>query len=752
MKVRIASKHVPMKPDFTSLKDTLTAEIFDRKIETALSNRHVDPECAKERLQHLNNATQEAIKALPVKKAQSFRKRFVSSHTKKLVETRARFYDKMSTTERRVASRGISRSCRNDYRSYINEVVGDIAAADRVGNTREISRLTRSISSRPKPSNKMPTKTSDGTPITSSKELLDAWHKFLGKKFACNDCPGAAYNPGINDHLPGEDEVTWEEFCECCKALRTNRAPGPDGAPIEVYLASPSAMQELYEIVCLLVKHESIPNELVHALFIMLYKKGSRDDFANYRAIGLLCHSYKVFSVLILRRIQPALEARLPDSQAGFRKARGCRDNVFILKQLISELVRANEEAMLGFIDYTAAFDSLSHRFLDESLAEAMVPPKTRRLIAAIYANATGSVRIQQSGEQTCSESFPIRRGAIQGDIFSPQSFTIALDRIFCRHDIECEGVGGPPLRCPKISKLEYADDGMTVNKTASEASARLSALAQGGSSEAGLDISLKKTKGMPIRRYPAVSDTTEEDVVALNLPHKCPACGKGFTKLNGLNKHRARWCDPNKTRSRKGTLADKAVKRAKQAKQATELPHIFIHDHELENVVTFDYLGCRSCGDGNDTEDLQHRMCVAQARFSELFNIWRDARLPQSMKLTLYRSSVCSTFNHGCEAWTLTPPNLRSLNGFNSRCLHHITGRSYRMEAVSPTFDLVAAVRSRRLRWLGHILRMPVDRLLHQTVCELAAGGPPYPAGSILMDCHITFEELLVQAGNREF
>jgi hypothetical protein len=99
-----------------------------------------------------------------------------------------------------------------------------------------------------------------------------------------------------------------------------------------------------------------------------------------------------VFSVLILRRIQPALEARLPDSQAGFCKARGCRDNVFILKQLISELVRANEEAMLGFIDYTAAFDSLSHRFLDESLAEAMVPPKIRRLIAAIYANSTGSV------------------------------------------------------------------------------------------------------------------------------------------------------------------------------------------------------------------------------------------------------------------------------------------------------------------------------------------------------------------------
>ena len=78
----------------------------------------------------------------------------------------------------------------------------------------------------------------------------------------------------------------------------------------------------------------------------MLYKKGARDDFANYRAIGLLCHAYKVVSVLILKRMQPFLEERLPDSQDGFRKARGCRDNVLILKLLINEVVKAGEEAV----------------------------------------------------------------------------------------------------------------------------------------------------------------------------------------------------------------------------------------------------------------------------------------------------------------------------------------------------------------------------------------------------------------------
>ena len=99
---------------------------------------------------------------------------------------------------------------------------------------------------------------------------------------------------------------------ECNRALKRNKAPGWDGVPIKVYISSKAAMQELFELVCLMCKTEIIPNDLVHTLFIMLYKKGSRDDFTNYRAIGLLCHSYKVLSVLNIRKMQPALEERLP--------------------------------------------------------------------------------------------------------------------------------------------------------------------------------------------------------------------------------------------------------------------------------------------------------------------------------------------------------------------------------------------------------------------------------------------------------
>ena len=121
----------------------------------------------------------------------------------------------------------------------------------------------------------------------------------------------------------------------------------------------------------------------------MLYKKADRDDYANYRAICLLCHAYKLLSAVIAHRMQVPLEAILPDSQAGFRPARGARDNVCILKWTINMLLRESREAVVTFIDYTAAFDTLSHAFLDEALGHASVSCKLRRIIRAIYTAAS---------------------------------------------------------------------------------------------------------------------------------------------------------------------------------------------------------------------------------------------------------------------------------------------------------------------------------------------------------------------------
>ena len=73
-------------------------------------------------------------------------------------------------------------------------------------------------------------------------------------------------------------------------------------------------------------------------------------------------------------------------------------------------------------------------------------------------------------------------------------------------------------------------------------------------------------------------------------------------------------------------------------------------------------------------------------------------------------------------------------LNGFNSRCLHVITGEEYSDTAISPAYNLLLAVWQRRLRYLGHLLRLPRDSVL----IAMTDGDNPncYPEGSIFMGC----------------
>ena len=70
---------------------------------------------------------------------------------------------------------------------------------------------------------------------------------------------------------------------------------------------------------------------------------------------------------------------------------------------------------------------------------------------------------------------------------------------------------------------------------------------------------------------------------------------------------------------------------------------------------------------------------------------------------------------------------------------------------ATNPPFNLLLAIRKRRLRFLGHILRMDKNRLLRRTLIAYINGGLSVPAGSLLEDCREwPLEELARLADDR--
>ena len=200
-------------------------------------------------------------------------------------------------------------------------------------------------------------------------------------------------------------------------------------------------------------------------------------------------------SAIEVRRLMVKLEGHLPDTQAVFRPAQGCRDNVCALIWFIQMILREGRQAVITFIDYSAAFDTEGQLFL----AEAGVDTKVRRIVQAIFAAATGVVRIRQAdGSIALSKPFNIARGVLQGDIFSPIAFIAWLDMIFRRHDFHTDGVTvGSGDSSMNVSNFEYAYAAALADDHAATATARVTAMAARYLNDAAMVISEKKTKAM---------------------------------------------------------------------------------------------------------------------------------------------------------------------------------------------------------------------------------------------------------------
>ena len=148
---------------------------------------------------------------------------------------------------------------------------------------------------------------------------------------------------------------------------------------------------------------------------------------------------------------------------------------------------------------------------------------------------------------------------------------------------------------------------------------------------------------------------------------------------------------------------------------------------------------------------DVRHRMDIAQAVFGLLSRLWTDHRLSRETKLRLYKLSVCSSLAHCGTARALTRQVTRRINGFNSRCLHVITGKDYRVTATPPVYDLLLAVRKRRFRYLGHVLRLSPDRMVRRSLVALVKGGTHNPEGSLFSECELeNLQEMLDTAKYR--
>ena len=241
-------------------------------------------------------------------------------------------------------------------------------------------------------------------------------------------------------------------------------------------------------------------------------KKGDLGLPSNYRGITLTPSASKIYNRMLLNRIRPHLDPKLRINQNGFRPGRSTVAQILTLRRLIEGVKAKNLPAVMTFVDFRKAFDSIHRGKLMKILKAYGVPAEVVSAIEVLYVNTTAKV-ISPDGD---TEFFGISAGVLQGDTLAPYLFIVALDyalRIAMTDSVGCGFtlVKSKSRRHPAINvtDTDYADDIALLSDSIEEADLLLHRVEQ-AAKLIGLHINEDKTEFMIFNQEHAVLKTAD--------------------------------------------------------------------------------------------------------------------------------------------------------------------------------------------------------------------------------------------------
>ena len=219
----------------------------------------------------------------------------------------------------------------------------------------------------------------DKSILSSDTDKLQRWAEHFAEVSSCglsscqldtNALPDiTATTPSYREQFPDDKDlslpISEEEIQEAITQLRVGKAPGADGISAELLkLGGAETIRWLTSLFNSIWSSESIPSDWLNHLIVPLHKKGSRSECDNYRGIALLSIPGKVFARVLLNRIKPRAEALLRENQSGFRKGRGCTDQLFSLRILMEKAREYHQPLYICFVDLRKAYDSVNRAAL----------------------------------------------------------------------------------------------------------------------------------------------------------------------------------------------------------------------------------------------------------------------------------------------------------------------------------------------------------------------------------------------------
>ena len=153
----------------------------------------------------------------------------------------------------------------------------------------------------------------------------------------------------------------------------------------------------------------------------------------------------------------------------------------------------------------------------------------------------------------------------------------------------------------------------------------------------------------------------------------------------------------------------------------------VYVWRTHVQLMASFVYLGSLVDPDSRVGLEVDHRLASATRAFGALRCVFNTPSLSIRTKKMLYETCVLTVLLYGAECWPVLRRDEIRIDNFHHQCLRCILGVSCWDQELNHVRncdlrkrwrdeDLVSdTMRRRRLQWLGHVARMPDNRLPKQ-------------------------------------
>ena len=141
-----------------------------------------------------------------------------------------------------------------------------------------------------------------------------------------------------------------------------------------------------------------------------------------------------------------------------------------------------------------------------------------------------------------------------------------------------------------------------------------------------------------------------------------------------------------------------------------------------FERVTDFRYLGSTITEKNDTSYEIKARIAAGNKSYFSSLQMLRSSLLNKESKIKIYKAIIKPVVTYGAETWSLTNNDERLLLIWERKILRKIFGpindngawrirTNKELQNMYKAPDIIADIKSKRIRWIGHVQRMDSTR-----------------------------------------